>query len=477
MRSLLVLLVLAAPLPAADLNVLFIAVDDLRPEFGCYGHPVVKSPNLDRLAARGVRFDRAYCQQAVCSPSRSSILTGRRPDTTKVYDLVTHFRKAIPDVVTLPQLFKQGGYHTQAIGKLYHPGYDDEPSWSVPHQGPKKPNFGPDGVKKLAEAKEVARAAGADVARVRGLPWEAPDLADTELADGSIADQAVAALEKLAADKKRFFLAAGFLKPHLPFVAPKKYWDLYAAKDVEPRDYPEPPKDVPPFALQNSGELRAYLGMPANGALSKEQARNMIHGYYACVSYLDAQVGRLLDTLDRLKLADSTVVVLWGDHGWHLGDHGMWCKHSNYEKATRVPLLVAVPGLKTAGQGTMALVEFVDVYPTLAEVCGLKAPDECEGTSFVPVLKDVKVAWKKAAFSQYPRPVPNVGRVMGYAVRTERYRLVAWENADKSFAKYELYDYQADPDEKENHAGQAEYAERLRELQAVLKVGWKGAKP
>jgi arylsulfatase A-like enzyme len=454
-------------------NVLFLAVDDLRPALGCYGDSVVRSPNIDRLAAGGTVFRRAYCQQAVCSPSRSSLLTGRRPDTTRVYDLVTHFRKTIPDVVTLPQHFKNHGYHAQGIGKIYHGGYDDPKSWSVPHTVGGGPRFGPEGRAMLGKLKAEAKKAGADVSRVRGLPWEAPDVGDDDLADGSTTLKAIDALRKVK--DRPFFLAVGYLNPHLPFVAPKKYWDLYKPDDFKLAANPYPPKGAPSYAPSSWGELRAYHGIPRKGPVSAEQARSLIHGYHAAVSYLDAQVGRLLDELDRLKLADNTVVILWGDHGWFLGEHGMWCKHANYELATRVPLVVRAPGKKPGK--TDALVEFVDIYPSLAELCGLPAPDGVEGTSFRPLLDDPARPWKRAAFSQYPRQVPGQGRAMGYAMKTGRYRLVEWSVPAKGFVEHELYDHEKDPGENVNVAGKPEYAAAMKELTKQLRGGWKQALP
>ncbi len=461
------------------LNVLFVAVDDLRPELGCYGNALVKSPHIDRLAARGTVFNRAYCQQAVCSPSRSSLMTGRRPDSTKVYDLETHFRKALPDVVTLPQHFKAHGYHAQGFGKIYHGGYDDPPSWSVPHQTSKKPGFGPEGQALLQRLRDEAKKAGKDLTQranqPRGLPWEAPDVGDSELADGGTADLAIEALRALK--DKPFFLAVGFLKPHLPFVAPKKYWDLYKESDFALPKNAAPPKDAPKYAPSNWGELRAYHGMPKSGPVTDEQARKLIHGYYACVSYMDAQLGRILDELERLGLREKTAVVLWGDHGWYLGEHGAWCKHTNYEYATRAPLLVSAPGQKAAGRRTDALVEFVDIYPSLAEICGLPAPEGSEGTSFAPLLDDPARTWKRAAFSQYPRSVPGVGRAMGYSVRTDRWRLVEWAVPDKQYREFELYDHGKDPNEDVNVAALPENAAVVKELAEILRAGWKGSRP
>jgi arylsulfatase A-like enzyme len=464
--------------PPKKLNVLFIAVDDLRPALACAGDPHAKTPNIDKLAARGTVFARAYCQQAVCSPSRSSLLTGRRPDTTKVYDLVTHFRKALPDVVTLPQHFKQNGYYAHGIGKIYHGGYNDEPSWSVPWEGTKGRAFSAEGQKLLMELRAKAKAAGEDETRVRGLPVEAPDVADDYLNDGWTANRAIEVLKGRKGKAEPFFLAVGFAKPHLPFVAPKKYWDLYDPAKLPVSNSNDPPTDAPRFAPQFGGELRAYHEIPKTGPVPKETARKLVHGYYAATSYMDAQLGRVLDALKEQGFADNTVVILWGDHGWHLGDHGMWCKHTNYERATRSALVVSAPGQKAAGKTTDALVEFVDIYPTLAEVCGLPKPPGVEGYSFAPLLDDPKKPWKAAAFSQYPRGGKDTGPLMGYAIRTDRYRYAEWRKRDGTgVVARELYDHKTDPQEDRNVAGEAANKEVVEKLAKQLAAGWKENAP
>jgi iduronate 2-sulfatase len=294
---------------------------------------------------------------------------------------------------------------------------------------------------------------------------------DDYLQDGYIANRAIEIMEEVKG--KPFFLAVGFLKPHLPFVAPKKYWDLYDPTKIKLPENRKPPEGAPEYAPPPWGELRAYHGMPkAPAPVPDETARQLIHGYYASVSYMDAQVGRLLDALDRLKLTDNTVIILWGDHGWQLGEYGTWCKHSNYETSTRSALVMSRPGQKAAGKKTDALVEFVDIYPTLADVCGLPKPDGVEGVSFAPLLDDPMKSWKSAAFSQYPR-----GKRMGYAMRTNRYRLVAWLGPGKGEKEYELYDHRSDPGETVNVAGRPENAALLKELTAQLHAGWQAAVP
>lgn len=477
---LLTLLALAIPpaRAAERLNVLFIAVDDLRPEFASYGPPQVHAPNLDRLARRAMTFRRAYCQQAVCSPSRSSLLTGTRPDTTKVWDLDTHFRTALPDVVTLPGHFKANGYFVQGMGKLFHGGFDDPPSWSVPWSRPTgtQPYALPENL-ALAGPPPGKPAAGAKGGRrpPRGPAFEAAEVPDNRFHDGALADMAVAALQACAKREEPFWLGVGFIRPHLPFVAPKKYWDLYDPAKLELAPNPFPPRGAPAYSVLEGSALRAYVGMPA-GPIPDELARQLKHGYYAAISYMDAQLGRVLDELDRLDLAGRTIVVLWGDHGWKLGEHGGWCKHSNVENDTHAPLLIAAPGLPAAGRQTDALVELVDLYPTLAELCKLPRPAHLEGVSLVPLLRDPTRLVKTAAFSQYPRHV-NGQVLMGYSMRTDRYRLTRWVHRSDptKVAAVELYDHLTDPQENENLADAPAHAAVLAELTAQWQAGWRGA--
>ena len=446
-------------------NVLFFAVDDLRPELNCYGREHIKSPNIDRIAKWGMVFNRAYCQQAVCSPSRSSLLTGTRPDSTKVWDLVTHFRDAEPNIATLPQHFKENGYFVQGLGKIYHPGYDDQRSWSVPWQTPKAPNYA------LVKSDEVK---DEDRPKAKGGPaFESADVPDNFYKDGMVADLAVSALRGLSKKSEPFFFAVGFAKPHLPFVSPKKYWDVYDPAKIKLAPNPFHPKDAPEYALTNSNELRNYVGMPAEGPINDTLARKLKHGYYAAVSYTDAQIGKVLDELERLDLRKNTIIVLWGDHGWKLGEHGEWAKHSNVENDANAPLLLAAPGLKTAGKHSNALVEFVDIYPTLAELAGLSLPSHLEGLSFKPVLENPDLKWKAAAFSQYPRKT-----LMGYSMRTDRYRFTVWvDRKDHSkIDAIELYDHQTDPQENTNIAKAAANKDLVNSLMEQWRKGWQGAK-
>ena len=449
-------------------NVLFIAVDDLKPILGCYGDGKVKSPNFDRLAARSRLFTRAYCNQAVCAPSRNALLTGLRPQTLGIYDLGTNFRNAVPDALTLPQVFRQAGYRTEAAGKIFHVGHgnhEDAGSWSVPHWQAKTVAYALPESRAKGVTREEALFSNSDtpVQKLpRGAAFESADVDDEQYPDGVLATEAIRRL-RAAKDKpdEPWFLAIGFLKPHLPFCAPKKYWDLYDPATFALPTLRTAPEGAPAFAPTNWGELRQYSGIPATGPLSDAQARQLVHGYYAAVSYVDAQLGRLIGALDELGLAEETIIVVWGDHGWHLGDHGQWCKHTNYEEATRIPLMVAGPGI--ASGATSALVESVDLYPTLCELAGLPASPRLEGKSFAALLRNVETRTKDAIFHVYPR-----GELIGRAVRTPRHRLVEWKKpgAPADTAVLELYDYERDPLETRNHA--AEQTETVAQLRAML---------
>lgn len=470
-------------------NVLFIAVDDLRPELGCYGRTQVISPNIDRLAAGAVLFNRAYCQYASCCPSRSSLLTGLRPDSTGVLNNNTHFRKKVPDVVTLPQRFKQQGYVTRSFGKIFHGSFEtayvgtafhDPRSWSAPvWLGSPRYYFTPAGIESARQAyARKHKKSGAELDNwttefVQGLATEAPDVPDTALYDGQMTDRAIATLGELKGAP--FFLAVGYTKPHLPFVAPKKYWDLYDRARIELPDPPNAPKDAPAMALPAVGELRGqYSDIPKQGPLGEARTRELIHGYRACVSYVDAQIGRLLGELDRLDLRNNTIVILWGDHGWHLGEQNHWAKQTAFELATRAPLIVSAPGKKGVGVKCDALVEFVDIYPTLCELAGLPLPTQLEGVSFAPLLDAPGKPWKTAAFSQ----VVN-GPAMGRTMRTERHRFTRWHPiaAPGETLALELYDLGVDVAERENVAARPEHAPLVKQLSSKLDAGWRGARP
>jgi iduronate 2-sulfatase len=451
---------------AERLNVLFICIDDLRPELGCYGAPLVKTPHIDQLARNGTVFRRAYCQQALCAPSRACVLTGLRPDTSGITDLSHPVRKTVPTARTLPQHFRENGYETHALGKIYHHGSDDNGlGWSAPTWAPPK-----------MWEQAVDRASAPLSAGGRSTAWEAPDVPDDAYPDGKIAQKAVAELAQFAETKTPFFLAVGFLKPHLPFFAPKRYWDLYDEQQIrlpEPSDWPE---HMPQIAGMNSEELRQYRDIPKSGPMDPALARRLIHGYYACVSYVDALVGEVLAELDRRDLRKNTIIVLWGDHGWKLGDYGAWCKHTNFEVDARAPLIVVAPQQRTRGAACDRLVELIDLYPTLAAAAGLAVPEHCEGTSLLPLLDDPALAWTPAAFSQYPRGQ----HIMGYSVRDERWRFTEWtDRRDGKVIARELYDHGESPTASQNLAGQPQYADTEARLSALLDhgQGWRAFHP
>lgn len=464
-----------AATPPPRRNVLLICVDDLKPTLGCYSDRLARTPNLDRLSRRGLRFDLAYCNQAVCAPSRNNLLLGSRSTSLGIYSLEQNFRRAVPDAVTMPQHFMRAGYRAEAVGKILHTGHgnrDDAASWSVPTM-----------IEKVVEYADPRSTGGGQLTREeayfsnqklgeigslpRGAAWESPDLPDQAYADGRIADEAI---RRLRAAKERkdhpFFLALGFVKPHLPFTAPKKYWDLY---DPEAFPLPSPargPEGAPAYAGKRGEEIANYDPLTLESLKQPEIQRKLIHGYYAATSFVDAQIGKVLAELDRLKLARNTIIVLWGDHGWHLGDHGYWTKHTNYEQANRIPLFVVAPGVTKAGSSTRQLAETVDVFPTVAELAGLPAPrgpQPIDGVSLVPVLRDPKQRVRDHATHCFPR-----GGRLGRAIRTERYRLVEWKQpgAPAETAELELYDYESDPQETRNHA--AARPEVVKELRAIL---------
>lgn len=429
------------------LNVLLIMADDLNCRLGCYGDPQVKSPNIDRLAARGVRFDRTYCQYPLCNPSRASFLTGLRPSGTGVIDNAVQFRQNIPDVVTLPQLFRNHGYFVARVGKLYHygvpnqigtSGLDDPPSWEKV--------VNPRGRDKDDEDKIITIANHRNFGGT--LSWLAADGTDEEQTDGVGAAAAVKILEERAAVEQPFFLGVGFYRPHTPYVAPKKYHELYPRDKIPLATGPDNDREDVPKA--------AFTVNPPNYGLSPERQREAIQAYFAATSFMDAQVGKLLDALDRLKLTDKTVVVFVSDHGYHLGEHGQWQKLSLFEGSTRVPLVIATPSMKNAGQTSQRLVEMIDVYPTLAELCGLLAPQNLHGRSLNPLLDDVAAEHKSAAYTQARN---------GYSVRTDRFRYTEWTGANGGA---ELYDHMADPNEFTNLATDPAHAETVKQMREQL---------
>jgi len=439
------------------LNVLFIAVDDMNNDLACYGVPIVKSPNIDRLAARGVKFDRAYCQYPLCSPSRTSLMTGLRPDTTRVYDLKTHFRKNIPDVVTIGQMFKAAGYFSGRVGKIYHygnpgdigtSGLDDPATWDQ--------FVNPAGRDKTALEKDVI-----NYTPKRGLGSSVSFLSDKagkdeEHTDGKVATEAIKMLR--AHKDKPFFIAAGFYKPHCPYISPSKYFEKYSINDVLlPRVADDFRASVPPLALASTKPW------PLVG-VSPEHAREAKLAYYAAISFVDAQIGRILDEVDRLGLWDNTVVVFWSDHGYQLGEHGLWFKQSLFEEAARVPMIIVTPNNgAVAGKVSRRTVELVDLYPTLADLTGVTPPRGLEGFSLKPLLTDPDASWDHPAYTQ----VQRAGGKMGRSVRTERWRYTEWGPEGRAGAQ--LYDHDTDPHELTNLAADPAHAPNVAEMKKLLR--------
>lgn len=486
---------------AQDQNVLFIIIDDLKPLIYEYGENQMITPHLDDLTETSVAFTNAHCQQAVCAPSRVSFMTGMRPDHTKVWDLKTRMRDMNPDILTIPQYFKQNGYETAGMGKVLHGAKkNDRRSWTIDfvedidldyaegfnipanfkYQNPEiqrvylemKGNYSGDPMSDkvwLAVNREFKR---------RGInpSTECLDVPDDAYADGALVSKSVELMRDFQKKERPFFIAVGFHKPHLPFVAPKKYWDLYDRDKIELAEFQQRAEDSPALAYHTFGELKNYSDIKGNlnenGAINETKQRELIHGYYASVSYVDAQVGKLMDYLKSSGLDKTTTVVLVGDHGWHLGDHGLWNKHSNFEQATRTPLIVQSPKYNLSHQDNSP-VELIDIFPTLCELSGLETPNHLHGKSLVPIVSGNQSKVKSFAISQYPR-----GSRMGYAIRSDRFRYIEWyegdfndrtEHDESKIVAQELYDYQEDPLETKNWVNEESLSAVLLELQQHLR--------
>ncbi len=497
-------------------NVLFIAVDDLKPVLGCYGDKLVKTPNIDKLAKRGTIFMQNYCQQAVSGPTRASLMTGMRPDYTGIWDLKTKMRDVNPEILSLPQYFISKGYQTAGIGKIYDPRcVDDEldkPSWSIPYfknsdqyvslkTGKPESGYQLPATKALAKKyREEGQAKGLKgkdlndfIGKYIKPSVECADVPDNAYNDGSNALYAKELLTKFSKSGKPFFFAVGFSKPHLPFVAPKKYWDLYKRDEMPLAPFQKKALNGPEIGYHTAAELYAYSDIPEISSFSDQKVgldmpiakqKELIHGYYAATSYTDAQIGILLNALDSLGLSKNTIIVLWGDHGWHLGDHNLWCKHTNFEQATHAPLLIASPVIKPSI--TKSQSEFIDIFPTLCDLAGLPIPSHLDGKSLVPLMKDPKTVVKEFSVSQYPRPQNKLesgrlgwsdGEFMGYSLRTGQYRYTMWLKdtfrTKKTFGNdlvvaTELYDYAKDPNETVNVVNDPGYSGITKELNGKL---------
>ncbi|MHB1021120.1 MAG: sulfatase [Acidobacteriaceae bacterium] len=436
-------------------NVLFIGIDDLNTSLGCYGNPTVQTPNVDRLARHGVRFDAAYCQYPLCGPSRSSLMTGLSPDTTHVYDLKTHFREALPNVVTLGQLFRKNGYYSARVGKIYHAGnpgdigtdgLDDPQTWDWVYD--------PCGVDHLKEEPLVTKLTPHRRGLGSSLAYYASPAKDDEITDGIGANEVIRLLQQHRSGP--FFIAYGLYRPHVPWVVPAPYFAQYPLEKIQavPFDPAELQIAPPP----------AYWTQPPNFGMNELDRRKAIQGYYAATSFMDAQIGKVLTALETLGLSDNTIIVLWADHGWQMGQHGQWMKQTLFEHAARVPVIFAGPGILKHGATCHRTTEHLDIYPTLAELCNLAGtPDNLHGESLVPLLKNPEAAWSKPAITQVERPATENPRLSGYSVRTERYRYTSWQDG---YAGEELYDYQNDPHEMKNLASDP----RMHRIKATLQT-------
>ena len=485
-------------------NILFISVDDLKPTIGCFGDEKAKTPYLDKLAKSGTVFLNAHCQQAVCGPSRASLMTGMRPDYTQVLDLKTRMRQKNPNILTIPQYFKNNGYETIGMGKIFDPRCVDSQmdrfSWSQPfkrfHEIPalkgNKPtvlgHFQSDRAHELlAEAKRNGAATYAEQKKYlhdRGgnQVVESADVPDEAYEDGLLNEYAKKTLKELKNSKKPFFLAVGYKRPHLPFTAPKKYWDMYNRNNFKIHPYQKKAKNDDEITYIKVGELKSYNGVPDYDSHSKDISKHisedlqleLIHGYYACVSYIDKLIGDLVNELRRLKLDKSTAIVIWGDHGWHLGDHGLWCKHTNFEQATRSPLMFISPEIN-GGKKSTSPVEFIDIFPTLCDLTSQDIPSNLHGLSLKPIMNNPKISLKSSALSQWPS-----GNGMGYALRNERYRYIEWMKSDtrspydkSNVIAKQLFDYKKDPLETVNLANESKYEIIANHLQNELKSYFK----
>ena len=478
-------------------NIIFIAIDDLKPTIGAFGDEFAETPVLDKLAKNATIFTNNHTQQAVCGPSRASLLTGKRPDYTKVRDLKTKMRDINPNILTIPEYFKENGYITAGVGKIYDPRcvdeFRDEPSWSLPFIKEEDLNYPQDygqpalgyyqnkeikkhitTLRKEAEDKGVSNINKYVRDRYKP-PFEISNVPDEAYTDGAIRVSALSLLDEVSKDSnKPFFLAVGFKRPHLPFVAPKKYWDLYDKDAIQLAAFQKKSENGTDLAYHNSGEMRSYFSPEVEYKLNEENLlemdkdlqKKLIHGYYACVSFVDAQVGKIIEKLKQKDLDKNTIIVVWGDHGWHLGDHSLWNKHSNFEQATRSPLMIYVPnGNKSVKVSSPT--EFVDLFPTLCELSGLSIPENLDGKSLLPLINQSNNVVKKYAVSQWHK-----GKVTGYSFRTETYRYTVWIDKKKStefitsndIVAQELYDYSKDPLETTNHFGRAEYKTIQEEL-------------
>ncbi|MCK0159895.1 sulfatase [Allomuricauda sp. F6463D] len=489
-------------------NVLFVSIDDLRPTLGVYGDTIAVTPNIDRLASEGITFMEAFSQAAVCAPSRASVMTGTRPDSTRVWHLGDKFRDINPDVVTMPQYFSKFGYHTVNIGKIFHNYMPDSISWDEPDLRPsqylKKDWINRDGEtfyisEEVNKSQAIKRDSLLQLKPVRyadgwntGPAWEAADVHDTLYYDGAQNELAKRTLDRLSKMDKPFYMGLGYFRPHLPFAVPKKYWDLYDPNEIPLPTNPDMPEGAPLHSMNSMYELRHYDGFghiahptePNN--IGEDTTRILRQGYYASVSYVDALLGDLVAHLKKLDIYDNTIIVVWGDHGWKLGDHNSWGKMTNFNIDLKVPVIVRYPDQESRGVTSNAMIELVDLFPSLCELAGIEVPEYMQGTSFAPLTKNPELPWKNAAFSQFhrrPKVSADGKRYMGYSLNTQKYHYIEWyswdpETGEKGELKdIELYDRAKDPHETINLAKNEDVGQVMEELSEQLAKGWKNALP
>lgn len=489
-------------------NILFISIDDLRPALGAYGDTVAITPHLDLLAGEGMTFRQAFCQSAVCAPSRASLMTGLRPDSTRVWHLGDKFREINPEAVTMPQYFSRFGYHTVNIGKIFHNYMPDSISWNEPDLRPARylrPEWlGRDGEtfyisEAINRSQEIKRDSLLKLQPIRyadgwntGPAWEAADVHDTMYYDGAQTELAKKTLARLAEMEKPFYLGLGYFRPHLPFAVPKKYWDMYDPDEIPQAINPDVPVGAPLWAMNSMYELRNYdgfghIGHPSSSyRMNEDTARILKHGYYASVSYVDSLLGDLFAHMKTLGIYENTIIIIWGDHGWKLGEHNSWGKMTNYNIDLLVPLIIRYPDQKLRGAQTDAITELIDIFPTLCELADIEVPDYMQGNSLVPLLNDPDLPWKQAAFSQFhrrPRVAADGGRYMGYSINTREYHYIEWFTWDHisgtrgAYAGAELYDRLNDPHERQNIVQAVEHTELVEKLSTQLADGWRKAAP
>lgn len=488
-------------------NILFVSIDDLGPNLGVYDNKHIVSPNIDALAAEGTTFRRTYCQAAVCAPSRASLMTGIRPDSSRVWHLGDKFRKLHPNIVTMPMHFNKHGYYTVCIGKIFHNYMPDSISWDEPDLRPEQYKR-TEWLKRDGETFYVDKATQErqKIERDRrvainpdyyadgwnnGPAWEMEDVHDTLYFDGAQTELAKRTLSRLAKKDQPFYMALGYFRPHLPFAVPKKYWDLYDRDSLPLASNPFVPKDAPVMAMNSMYELRGYEGFkhlqhPLKNIMSEDTARILKQGYYASVSYVDAQLGKVIQHLKELDLYDNTIIILWGDHGWKLGEHNGWCKQTNYNIDIHVPMIIRNPGQNKAGEQTFALTELIDMFPSLCELADIPAPPYLQGSSFVPLMEEPDRKWKSAAFSQFhrrPKVSPEGKRYMGYSIQTQQYHYVEWYEWDADlgekgqYVTAELYDSINDPEENQNIAKVEGNETIVADLSRQIEEGWRAALP